>query len=396
MRSSPNVAKFGEGITIGPDFARFNQRDDVFNRSDWDPEIASPKATAFYQGYFMAGAKARGVEGFSVWDYAYRNAAWHIADVFADLKRDEGRHEGFTDLFTAYRPGNEVPVPIDRPDQMTAEVKQIATSFGADLVGVTRVDERWLYTHTYRRATHDAIPNELPSDLPFAIVIGKSMDYGLTETVPSALAGAATGLAYSRDATTLIALAQYIRNLGYRAYASMNDTALVIPMAIQAGLGEYGRHGLLITPEFGPRLRLGKVFTDLPLVPDQPRSFGVKQFCDQCRRCADACPVKAIPTDPPSEVRYDRSNLLGVSKWTVNAAKCFGFWVNQNTDCSICIRVCPYNRDYSKWYHRVWRRLAATSLRGLLKRADLWLGRGARVPAGQWWNRARSTAVRQR
>ena len=63
----------------------------------------------------------------------------------------------------------------------------------------------------------------------------------------------ATGVGYSRDVTTLLALAQYIRNLGYQAYASMNDTALSIPMAIQAGLGEYGRHGLLITKEFGPR-----------------------------------------------------------------------------------------------------------------------------------------------
>ncbi len=383
----------GDGIVIGPDFVRFNQRDDIFNRSDWDPEVTGPKARGFYEGYFMSGAKARAVEGFTVWDYAYRNASWHIADVLADLKRDDGRHEGFTDLFTAHRPGGDQPLPVDNPAAMTSEVKRIAKSFGADLVGVARFDERWIYTHTYRRAIHDAIPNELPADLPNVIVIGKSMDYALTETVPSALAGAATGLAYSRDATTLIALAQYIRNLGYRAYASMNDTGLVIPMAIQAGLGEYGRHGLVITPEFGPRLRFGKVFTDLPLVADGPRTFGVKQFCDQCRRCADACPVKAIPHDPPSAARYDRSNLVGVTKWTVNAAKCFGFWVNQNTDCSICIRVCPYNRDYSRWYHRLWLRLAATPLRGLLKRAETWFGRGARVPAGAWWNQVRAPLV---
>ena len=255
---------------------------------------------------------------------------------------------------------------------------------------VARYDERWIYRDTYRRSTHTSIPNALPNDLPYVIVIGKSMDYGLTETVPSALAGAATGLAYSRDTIALVALAQYLRNLGFRAEASMNDSALAIPLAIQAGLGEYGRHGLLITPEFGPRLRLGKVFTDAPLIPDRPRSFGVKQFCDQCQRCARACPVKAIPFDPPSSQVYDRSNLVGVTKWTVNAAKCFGFWVNQNTDCSICIRVCPFNRDYSKWYHRLWRTLAATPLRGLLVRMEEWSGRGKRRPAGWWWSKARS------
>ena len=37
-------------------------------------------------------------------------------------------------------------------------------------------------------------------------------------------------------------------------------------------------------------------------------------------------------------------------KWSVDAEKCFGFWVGQNSDCSICIRVCPYNKDFSKWW----------------------------------------------
>jgi epoxyqueuosine reductase len=73
-------------------------------------------------------------------------------------------------------------------------------------------------------------------------------------------------------------------NLGYRAVATMNDTALAIPYALKAGLGEYGRHGLLITKEFGPRVRIGKIFTDLPLAYDRPTSFGVTDFCETCRR----------------------------------------------------------------------------------------------------------------
>ena len=81
------------------------------------------------------------------------------------------------------------------------------------------------------------------------IVVVHEMDHDLLKTVPSALSGTATGVGYSKDAVTLLALAQYIRNLGYRAYASMNDTAASIPYAIKAGLGEYGRHGLLITEE---------------------------------------------------------------------------------------------------------------------------------------------------
>jgi epoxyqueuosine reductase QueG len=91
------------------------------------------------------------------------------------------------------------------------------------------------------------------------------MDRELVRSYPSALAGAATGREYSHEAAIVMQLAAYIRNLGYQAVASMNDTGLVIPMAVQAGLGEYARNQLVITPEFGPRLRFSKIFTDMPL-----------------------------------------------------------------------------------------------------------------------------------
>jgi len=59
-------------------------------------------------------------------------------------------------------------------------------------------------------------------------------------------------------------LAEFIRLLGHDAIPAGNDMALSIPLAVDAGLGELGRNGLLITKEFGPRLRLCKVFTNLP------------------------------------------------------------------------------------------------------------------------------------
>ena len=62
------------------------------------------------------------------------------------------------------------------------------------------------------------------------------------QTYPSTLGGAATGREYSHEATIVMQVAAYIRNLGYQAIASMTDTGLVIPMAIQAGLGEYARN----------------------------------------------------------------------------------------------------------------------------------------------------------
>ncbi len=371
------------------DFERFNQRNDVFSRSFWDPAVRSKRTEVFYETYRKPLKHFRNVDGFRQRDYSFRNAAWHVPDVFAEFKESEDRREGFLDDYSVLRDGAEASVPVESPVEMAAEIKRVARAFGADLVGVTVTDERWIYSHKYSAQTQGTKPNDVPSDVGNVIVVATAMDYDLVKTVPSALSGAATGLGYSRDVVTVLALAQYIRNLGYRAVASLNDTALAIPYALKAGLGEYGRHGLLITKEYGPRVRLGKVFTDLPLAHDRPTRFGVREFCEICRRCTDACPPKAIAGGAPSAETHNASNIRGVRKWTVDAEKCVGFWVGQNSDCSICIRVCPYNKDYTRFVYRLGRLLAGTFLRRLMLRLDIWLGYGRRMKAGWWWSGSR-------
>ncbi len=372
-----------EPFEVLPQFERFSQRDDVFCRSFWDPAVRSDRSDLFYDTYRKPLANWRKVDGFTQRDYALRNASWHVTDVFAELKEDEDRREGYLDELTVLRDAPDQQVPFDSPAAASSEIKRVGKLFGADLIGVTAYDERWVYTHKYSRRLEHEKPNVMPEGLTH--VIAKEMDHGLIDTVPSALSGTATGWGYSEDTLTLLALSQYIRNLGYEAVPNLNDTALSIPLAIQAGLGEYGRHGMVITKEFGPRVRFGKIFTDLPLLVDQPVSFGVKEFCEACRRCSDACPVQAIPDDAPSARVYNRSNLVGVRKWTVDAEKCFSFWTRQNSDCSICIRVCPYNKSWSPRAFGLWRRLASTPLRWLLLRLDTWLGFGARQTASGWW-----------
>ena len=376
------------GFTINDRFARFSQRLEIFNRSDWDDTVRSPKVAQFFQSYFTDQAEFRPVEGFTHRDYALRNASWYVADFTADLfETTKDRKEGFLDTFTALRPGATVRLESSTPQENSQDLKRAGKFLGADLLGICAYDERWVYTHNYSRIAHKEKPINLPTDLPWVVVIANSMDLDTIKTVPSALSGAATGQGYSRDIIAALSIAAYIRNLGYRAIASLNDTALSIPLAIQAGLGEYGRHGLLITPEFGPRVRIAKIFTDLPLVPNQPRSFGVTEFCNICQKCAKSCPPKAISFDAPSEEKLTISNLSGVKKWTVNPEKCFKFWTQQGTDCSICIRVCPYNRDFSKWFNRLGRLLAGTRLRGFMKWLDARVGHGQRMKPSVWWKR---------
>ena len=228
-------------------------------------------------------------------------------------------------------------------------------------------------------------PQEIPDDIPNVIVTLEPMDQELIKTVPSALSGAATGLGYTFDGVAIITLAQYIRNMGYRAYATLNDSALCIPLALQAGLGEVGRHGMLINEKHGPRFRIGKIFTDMPLEINKPRKFGVEEFCQTCDRCATACPPKAIPFDNPKDYAHSKSNIKGVVKWTPSAEKCFKFWCNQNTDCIICIRSCPYNRDFSKLIHRIWLKIAKSPFKKLALKLDDWFMDRGRLKTSHWW-----------
>ncbi len=366
-------------------FERFSQVDDVFNRSWWDETVRSPETERFFQSYRRPLETWRKARGFRRKDYALRNASWHGADIFAELKEAEGRRDGFLDPLSALREASDEKEDVGSPEDAAAEIKQVALTFGADLVGVAESDRRWVYTERYSLQQGKGKPNPLDESLDRVIVLGQAMDASMIATAPSALAGAATGLGYSQDAIVLLALSQYIRNLGYQAVPTLNDTALAIPYAIKAGLGEYGRHGLVITPEHGSNVRFGKIFTDLPLALDQPIRFGVEEMCNLCRACSTACPASAIPASEPSAEIHNRSNIVGIEKWSVDGEACFDYWAKINSDCSVCIRVCPYTRDFSQRRNKVWARLADSRLRRLALWLDRRSGRGGRVSPIDWW-----------
>lgn len=373
------------GFVITKDFERFSQHDDIFNRAMWDEDVMSENVAAFYNQHMTP--QFRKSEGFTQWDFAVVNSAWSVAREIAAQGMKDGIREGFLDHFKTFLPKMETQAELPSPEETTARIKQMAKFLGADLVGITEFDERWVYTHTSDATsnTRDEKPRDLPEGFTSVIVLAHGMDHGLVQTYPSATAAGATGREYSREAAIVKSLAGFIQVLGYDAVGSSNDTALTIPFAIKAGLGEYGRNQMVITEEFGPRTRFSKVFTNLPLLHDKPRKTGVREFCDICTKCADNCPPKALPFGPPQEVGVNRSNIKGITKWAANCEKCFGYWTKIKVDCAICMRVCPFNKDYSDWRMRLMRRLMKSPLR----RAMLWLDNklefGKRRPPNEWW-----------
>ena len=234
------------------------------------------------------------------------------------------------------------------PAAMTKVIKETALWIGADLVGVAELNPLWIYTHwgmqnvMYTNAAQYGDPIEIPPEYKMVIVMAHKMDYEDIKQSPNVEPG--TDLGYSKGGWCSASLATFITELGYKAIPAVNELGCSIPMAVDAGLGEMGRHGQLLTRQYGPRVRISKVFTDLPLVPDSPIDIGIQEFCEKCALCAKYCPSQALMSGERIDKAWDKSNSPGMMKWPIHAMKCFDWWVKIGTHCSVCIRVCPWNK----------------------------------------------------
>ena len=140
--SGPQPGDSAAGIEVTDGFERFDQRDDIFTRAFWDDRVRTKHTDAFFASYRMAAAPRRG-DGFSLRDFALRNASWLISDVITNRFADQGRREGFQAAISPDTPVAEEVLPVDEPGEMSREIKRVARFFGADLCGITGVDERW-------------------------------------------------------------------------------------------------------------------------------------------------------------------------------------------------------------------------------------------------------------
>jgi epoxyqueuosine reductase len=334
------------------DYERFNARNDAFNRVHWDRAYSTARKRRYFRSMLVEKEPGK-VAGYTQRDYALRNAGWtHANNTFLT---DKSRRDGFLDLLPVAGVKHSTSYQAS-PEELTKMLKRVAHAFGIDQLGVTATNLQYHHSHRFDYESGSEKPPESVEGLDNCIVIGIDMPYDVVQTYPSVTAGASPGYGYSKNILAIQTLVQYIRHLGYDAVGSLNDTAQCIPYGEQAGLGEYGRNGLLINPKFGPRFRIGKIFTNMPLTHNQPQKFGVVDLCNVCRKCTNACPPRAIPNDAPSYKVYNISNVVGVKKWTVDAEKCFGFWSKQGTECGICIRVCPFNKDLNNLWHKLYGR----------------------------------------
>ncbi|MGD2206041.1 MAG: reductive dehalogenase domain-containing protein [Anaerolineae bacterium] len=277
------------------------------------------------------------------------------------------------------------PVVANRVDHdpaaITATVKALARYWGARAVGVAELRPYHIYTNVGRGSGEYGAPVTL--NHRYAVAFTVEMDHALVGTAPAAPTLLESAHQYAAAAQLAVQLALFVRSQGYPARAHIDgDYCVVAPLvARDAGLGEIGRMGLLMTPDLGPRVRLGVVTTDLPLVVDGRHvDSSVLDFCRICTKCADNCPVRAIPGG-------DRQEIGGVLRWRCNQEICYRYWCTTGTDCARCVAVCPYSHPDTPLHNLVrWpvRRSGATR-RVVLWLDDLFYGSKPKPKAAPGW-----------
>lgn len=233
--------------------------------------------------------------------------------------------------------GSIHPKPIETSaDKMSLYIKNWSKKLGALDVGITLLQDYHKYSHVGRG---DDYGNEVDLKHKFAIAFTVEMDSTFVASGPQAPIVMESAQQYLSVGIIAVQLAQFIRQLGFPARAHIDGNYRVVcPLvAKDAGLGEIGRMGLLMSPKQGPRIRLAVVTTDIPLIEDVVKEDkSVIDFCELCKKCAKVCPSNSI-----SET--SREMINGVNRWQINSNTCFEFWCKCGTDCGRCMASCPYS-----------------------------------------------------
>jgi ferredoxin len=279
---------------------------------------------------------------------------------------------------------------------MAHEVKAAAREIGFDLVGIAAC-------HRLEAALPPASrPSAISGQMRSLVVVGKRILRGLMAARHLGTKQFWGGRSLKRVDEMACRLADRIERRGGAAMVvsplamdfggrgaedvtpAGQGSLLLRLAAVEAGLGTLGLNTMLLTPEFGPRVHLGGVLTDLDLEAGRPLESELCLGLAACGRCAAICPEDAIPRRAPAgaplaDVRglscaacARSSQPFGPTVFTAHLARIFGtgpgedLWKAIKTrltgemwqemlmvkegafaGCSECVQVCPVGADYA-------------------------------------------------
>ncbi|MFX0011818.1 MAG: [Fe-S]-binding protein [Candidatus Hermodarchaeota archaeon] len=235
-----------------------------------------------------------------------------------------GIRKSFKDL--KYNPKN--PHTTITPEGIY-EFEEYAKSIGVDKVGYIKLTPELILEH--QELIYDNV-----------IVFIKEMDKTLMALAPHKKTMVMIMKTYYQMGKQANKLSKYLRKKGFSVHAgpALAGLSLYPVLAQRANLGAIGRHGLLITPEFGPRQRIAVIYTNITNLPvAQSNTYGwISEFCKTCVNCMEACPTNAI---------YETSIQKAHGRLThIDVGECAKGFLNYG--CSICIKECTFNKNPSE------------------------------------------------
>lgn len=214
------------------------------------------------------------------------------------------------------------------------------------LVGIAPV-ERWEHPPFQPWMPEEFFPRSIYPEARSVIVIGLPVTLPVLETAPSILY-------HELYKTVNILLDQYTYRLA-AFLTGLGHPSLFIPRdgygsaevlrenpvaffshrhaALLAGLGTFGTNNMLLTPEYGPRVRFGSVLTAAVLPPDPVRQ---DDLCTHCMSCVRRCPARALGGEAYPDGLTDKQACL---------SRNIALGKRYISPCGICIAVCPVGRD---------------------------------------------------
>lgn len=273
------------------------------------------------------------------------------------------------------------PIPHE-PAILTHHMKSLGYFLKADLVRVCKVP-------LYAYYSHDKQGNPVQPRYEYAIVIVMRKDWQAiyASTGSDWMGDPISFQAYQHLALVAETIANYIRRLGWEASANYGPSlvdryeVLLPPLLLLSGVGEISRAGIVLNPYLGLAFKAAAVLTTMPLLADKPVDFGLQDFCNHCRICAESCPSGAIP-------KGDKVLYNGYETWKLDTKRCasFNFARQDGTICNRCVKVCPWTRPMT-WPHQFMRWVAMRSRVGrrFAIRLAYWTGLAKSHPERQWW-----------
>jgi len=175
------------------------------------------------------------------------------------------------------------------PEKLTAFIKELALIYGADVVGIARLEKHHHYL--YRGDMYGmgvGYGNQISLSYQYAIVVACALNKEMINKAARDGVWTAAMLGYAKITAVTAELALYIKSLGYEAQTDnfFEYYSPLTPLAAAAGIGQIGRCNCVINKEYGNRIKIGAVLTSIPLVEDEPVDFGMVDFCQACLKCA--------------------------------------------------------------------------------------------------------------